>query len=126
VRDERTGRDSRRRVPHGSVQAGEGAGIPARHQARLASQSRPELIVGEREHAALRVLDQHDFPGPQQPLADRQGPDHVGGDDATGVADHVRVTVAQSEQAARIQSRVHARDHRDMQGGHPGKRLRRE
>ena len=73
---------------------------------RLKSSSR------EREHAAVGVVDEDDLLGAEQPLRDRQRADLVVGDDAAGVADHVRVALAQAEQRRRGQPRVHARDAR--------------
>ena len=46
---------------------------------------------------------------PEQALRDRQRADRVVGHDATGVADHVRVALAQSERAVDVEASVHAR-----------------
>ena len=50
-----------------------------------------EVVVGEGEHAAVGVVDEDDLLGAEQALRDRQRADLVVGDDAAGVADHVRV-----------------------------------
>ena len=57
-----------------------------------------ELVVGEREHAAVGVVDEDDLLGPEQALRDRQRADLVVGHDAAGVADHVRVALLEAEQ----------------------------
>ena len=48
----------------------------------------PKGVVGERQHAAVGVVDEDDLLGAEQPLGDRQRADLVVGDDASGVADH--------------------------------------
>jgi hypothetical protein len=63
------------------------------------------------------VVDEHDLLGAEQPLADGQRAQLVLRDDPAGVADDVRVTLGQTEQAVRVQPRVHARDHGDLLGG---------
>ena len=68
-----------------------------------------ELLVAEREHPAVGVMDEDDLPRPEQPLRDRQRADLVVGDDTAGVPDHVRISLLQPEQAEDVQSRVHAR-----------------
>ncbi len=63
------------------------------------------------------MVDEDDLLGAEQPLGDRQRADLVVGDDAAGVADHVRVALLQAEQAVGVQARVHAREHRDLARG---------
>jgi hypothetical protein len=53
-----------------------------------------------------------ELPGPQQPAADQQRPDHVVGGPATGVPDHVCVADVEPEERRGIHTRVDARqDH---------------
>jgi hypothetical protein len=58
------------------------------------------------------VMDQHNFPSVQKPLRQNERSLHVIGDNATGVADHVSVTVSQSEHLENIHTGVHARNDR--------------
>ena len=73
-----------------------------------------EVVVGERQHAAVGVVDQDDLGGPEQALADGQGPDLVVGDHAARVADDVCLAVLESEDAVDVEPGVHTRDHRDV------------
>src|SRR6266568_2462684 len=68
------------------------------------------------EHAAVGVVDQHDLPGAEQPLADGQRPDLVVGDDPAGVADHVGLAVAEAEQPVDVEAGVHACDDGKVRG----------
>ena len=79
-----------------------------------------ERVVGERQHAAVGVVDEDDLGRAEQPLADRQGPDLVVGDDAAGVPDDVRLAFLEAEDAVDVQPRVHARDHGDVLAGGSG------
>src|SRR6202035_4830237 len=65
---------------------------------------------------AVGVVDQHDLPGAEQALADRQRPDLVIGDDPAGVADHVRLPVAEAEERVDVEAGVHARDDGEVRG----------
>ena len=58
--------------------------------------------------------------GAEQALGDQQRPDDVVGDDTTGVADHVDVTLSQAEDAVHVQAGVHAGHHGDLAGGRHG------
>src|SRR5581483_4731057 len=73
-----------------------------------------ELVVGEREHPAVGVVDQHDLLRPEQALRDRERPDRVVGDDAARVADDVRVSLREPQEAVDVEARVHAGDDRDL------------
>src|SRR6516164_3912621 len=75
-----------------------------------------ELVVGDLLQAAVSVVDQDDLGRAEQPLADRQRPDHVVGDYAARVADHLRFIVADAEQAEDVEPGVHAGDHRRIRG----------
>jgi hypothetical protein len=79
-----------------------------------------ELIVGEGEHAAVGVVDEHDLAGAEQPLADDQRANLILGDDSAGIADHVRVALAEPQQPVGVQACIHARDDRDVAGGRHG------
>jgi hypothetical protein len=70
-----------------------------------------QLVVGRREHSAIRVVDQDDLAGAQKTLRDSQGSDLVVGYDASGVANHVRVTLLKPQHTVDVQARVHAGDH---------------
>jgi hypothetical protein len=83
-------------------------------------QAGPEFVVGDGHQPAPGVLDQDDLGRAQQSLADGQRPDDVRGDDAAGVPEHVGVAVAQPEQSAWIQPRVHARTTATRMAGRPG------
>ena len=73
-----------------------------------------KALVGEGEHPAVRVVDEDDLAGAEQPLADRQRPDLVVGHDAAGVADDVRLAVVQAEEAVDVEPGVHAGDDGDV------------
>src|SRR5262249_6011051 len=97
VRDKRAGLDPRYRLPNVLVEVGESLGGPGWLDSRLVLDGALELIVGEGQHAAVGVVDQHDLARPEKSLADGQGADLVVGDDAASVADHVRLTIFQAE-----------------------------
>ena len=77
-------------------------------------QLRPEPVLGDLLHAAVVVVDQHHLTGTQAPLRKRQGADHVVGDDAAGVAEDVRLAVAEAEGGEDVEPRVHAGDDRQV------------
>jgi hypothetical protein len=109
VRDERTRLDARNRLADVGVEVAEALGRPFGLDAGIVLDLLPEFVVAEREHAAVGVVDQHDFLRPEQPLRDRERADFVVGDDAARIADDVGVALAQPEQPVRVQARVHAR-----------------
>ena len=76
------------------------------------SQLGAEAVVADLLHAAVGVVDQHHLARPQLPLRDGERADHVVGDDAAGVAQHVRLAVTQPERGEDVESRVHAGDDR--------------
>ena len=65
---------------------------------------------------------EHDLLRAEQALADRQGPDLVVGDDAPGVADHVRLALVQAEGAVDVEAGVHAGQDGDVLGRGQGQR----
>src|SRR5215471_10167385 len=75
-----------------------------------------ELVVGDLLQAAVSVVDQDDLGGAEQPLANRQRPDHVVGDHPARVADHLRLLVAEAEQLEDLEPGVHAGDHGRVRG----------
>ena len=77
---------------------------------------RRQVLVPEREHPAVGVVDDHDFAGPQQPLGDDERTYGVLRDAASGVAYNVRVPNVEPEELLRVQPRVHASHHRDLPG----------
>src|SRR3954454_23907958 len=85
--DERARLDAGERLADVLVQVAERLGGPRRLDARVLLDLVPEVVVVEREHAAVRVVDEHDLFGAEEPLGDRERADLVVGDDAAGVAD---------------------------------------
>ena len=69
-----------------------------------------EAVVGERLHAAVGVMDEHHLARAEPPLGYGQRADHVVGDHAAGVAQDVRLAIAQAQGGEDVQARVHARD----------------
>ena len=60
------------------------------------------------------MVDQHHLTGTQPALGNRQRADHVVGDDAAGVAQHVRLAVAEAERGEDVEAGVHAGDDRQV------------
>jgi hypothetical protein len=110
VRDERARLDAGDGLADVGVEVGEGLGRPGRLDPGLGLDGALELVVGERQHAAVGVVDEDDLGGAEQPLADGQGPDLIVGHHAAGVADHVRLAVAQAEDGVDVEPGVHAGD----------------
>src|SRR5215472_9159085 len=94
---------------------------PRRPDAGLFLDLAHELVVGDLLQAAVSVVDQDDLGGAEQPLADRQRPDHVVGDHAARIADYLRLLVVNAEQLEDLEPGVHAGHHRYARG-----RLRRQ
>src|SRR5579871_1826187 len=116
VRHERARLDPGDRLAHVLVQVAEGLCGPRRLDPGLVLYRLLESVIGEREHAAVGVVDQDDLRGAEQPLADRQRPDLVVGDDPAGVPDDVGLTVAQAEDGVDVEPGVHAGDDGDVRG----------
>ena len=77
----------------------------------------PALIVVDRLQPAPGVLHEQDLAGLQLALADGERADHVVGDDAAGVAQYVRLAVAQPQRRDDVEARVHAGDDRQSPAG---------
>src|SRR5439155_14019899 len=58
------------------------------------------LLVGVHE-AAIRMVDDHEFPGPEQMMRYHKGAQRVIRDDSAGIADDVRISLFQSQRASR-------------------------
>jgi len=59
------------------IEIGEGLPGPGGPEPGLLLDVRLELVVGEGQHAAVGVMNQHDLVGSGQPLADGEGPDRI-------------------------------------------------
>jgi hypothetical protein len=92
----------------------EGLGGPGGTDARLLFDGLLEGVVGEGHHAAVGVVDEDDLLSTEQALADRERADLVFGYDASGVADDVRLPVAETEDRVDIQACIHTRDDGDL------------
>ena len=106
--------DAQDRLAHVGVDVGEGLDRERRRDPGRLLQLGAEAVVGDLLHAAVGVVDQHHLARAQPPLRDRQRADHVVGDDAAGVAQHVRLAVAQPERGEDVEPRVHAGDDRQL------------
>jgi hypothetical protein len=87
-----------------------------RTNAALARDRGLHLVVVEREHPAIGVMDEDDLLGAEEALRDDEGSDGVVGDDATRIADHVRVALLETEDPRRVETGIHAGEHRDLRG----------
>src|SRR5215469_136408 len=67
VRDERAGLDAGDGLADILLQVGEGLRGPRRLDPGFVLDGAPERVIGEREHAAVGVVDQDDLGGTQQP-----------------------------------------------------------
>src|SRR5262249_29438861 len=112
VRDEGACLDPRDRLTHVAFQVGEGFGRPGRLDAGVLGDARLELVIGERLHATVGVVDEDDLPGAKQPLADGERPDLVIGDDAARVPDDVGLALLEPEYPVNVEPGVHARHDR--------------
>ena len=81
-------------------------GSPLRLESDLVLDLLLEAVVGERQHAAVGVVDEDDLLGAEQPLTDGQRADLVIGHHAAGVADDVRLTIGQARGARYTSSRA--------------------
>jgi hypothetical protein len=98
------------RLPDFGIEVAEGLEGERRSQPGIRLDLGLDLIVSERLHAALAVMDEHDLGGIQQTLGDDQRPDHVIGHHPTRVADDVGVPGLEPEHRVDVQTRVHAGD----------------
>ena len=94
VRQERRAAHAQDRLAHVGVEVAEGLDRERRRDARRLLQLGAKAVVGERQHAAVGVVDQHHLARAQPPLRDGERADHVVGDHAAGVAQDVRLAVA--------------------------------
>ena len=76
--------------------------------------ARLKLVVGERQHAAVGVVDQDDLLGAEQSLTDGQRADLVVGDHTARVADDVRLAVFQAQEPVDVEPGIHARHDRNV------------
>ena len=114
VRNEGAVLDALDGLTHVLVQIGEGLGSPLGLDACLGLDTGLELVVGEGQHSAVRVVDEDDFLGAEQTLADGQRADLVIGDDSTSIANHVGFALAKPQNPVDIQSSVHAGNDGDV------------
>lgn len=77
---------------------------------------RVHFFFGSLHHAAIGVVDHHHFIGSQHVVRDEKRAQGVVGDDAAGVADHVRVLLNQA-QCGQGDARVHTGEDREMLAG---------
>ena len=107
LRDERARLDAFDRLPDVDLEIAERLRVPSRFDAGLLVQLTVKRFVAERDHAAVRVVDQDDLGRAEEPLRDCQRADRVVGRDTAGVADHMRLAFMQPEQPVHVQSSVH-------------------
>lgn len=112
--DEWAGLDAAQRLPDVLVDIGERLGRPFGLESDLVLDLLLEAVVGERQHAAVGVVDEDDLPGAEQSLADGQRANLVVGHHTAGIADDVRLALRQAKGAIHVESGVHARDDRDV------------
>ena len=74
-----------------------------------------EAVVGDQLQAAVGVVDEHDLLGPEAALRDRERADHVVGDHAARVPEHVRLAVVEPQRREDVEPAVHARDDREAE-----------
>src|SRR5262245_47122624 len=115
-----------RRLDRGDVVAdtllevGEGKEVDAgRVDTALGRQLVAQVVIGEREHAAVGVVHHGELVRAEQLGGDDEGTDGVVRCAAAGVADHVRVADVEAERLLGVDARIHARQHREVLGrGH--------
>src|SRR5439155_2977806 len=79
------------------------------------------ILVLEGEHAAVRVVDEHDLLGREQALRYRKRSDRILGGRTARVADDVRVALLQAQDLVHVEPRVHAGEYRHVLGRGQGK-----
>ena len=79
-----------------------------RTDADFIGDARLHLVIAKGEHPAVRVMDQDDLVGAEQPLGDRQGANGVIGGDPAGVADDVSIAFLQAQNLVDMQAGIHA------------------
>src|SRR5690606_18821938 len=76
-----------------------------------------QQVIREREHAAARVVNQHELLRVQQMVGDDQVANRVLVDDAAGVANDVRVAGLKAKQILDVDAGIHAGHHGKPLGG---------
>ena len=74
-------------------------------------------LVGEELHAAVGVMDDEPLGGAEQLVRDDDGPDRIVAGAAAGIADDVRVTLAETGVLRRVEPGVHAGEDPEPSGG---------
>src|SRR5262245_53377703 len=110
VGNERTRLDSCDRLANVLFEIIERLSRPLRLHTRFVLNLPPEIVVPERQHAAMRVENEHNLFSPDETLRDRKRTDFVVGDDTAGIADHVSIAFFEPQQGLRVQACIHARD----------------
>lgn len=97
-----------------SVDIPEGEEMRGRNRSRssLILDSGTHIFFSRLHHAAIRVVDHHEFLRAKQVMRDKQRTQGIVRDDAAGVPNDVRIARFESKCADR-QTRIHAREHRD-------------
>jgi hypothetical protein len=94
MRNVRAVLDASNRLANISVQIVERFSCPFWLLANFGADAFLEVIVGESEHSTIGVMDQDDFFGTEQALADCQGSDFICGNHATGITNYVGLPLA--------------------------------
>lgn len=68
-----------------------------------------EIAFVNQVQATVGVVNQHDLSRAQLVLTQRQGPQHIVGNQPTGIAQNVRLTRLKAEGDTHLDTRVHAR-----------------
>jgi hypothetical protein len=76
-----------------------------------------QLLVAERRHATVRVVKKDDLIGVHQSLRDHEAANGVLGRHPSGVADHVRIALLETEHLCWVESGVHAGEDGDPARG---------
>ena len=69
--------------------------------------TRAKVLLSGLHEAAIGVIDDHELLGSEEVVRDQEGAERIVGNDATGVADDVRVAGLEAECADR-EARIHA------------------
>src|ERR1700730_880787 len=114
--DEGAGLDSGDRLAHALFEVREGLEPERRADAGVLLDLGADLVVLERQHAAVGVMDEDDLLGAQQPLRDRPRPDRIGGGDAAGIAEDMGIPFLEPQDPADVQPGVHASEDEQLLG----------
>lgn len=77
-------------------------------------------LVGEGQHAAVRVVDDEPLLRPQQLVGDDEGTDRLLVHPAACVADHMGIALGQARKLRRVQTGVHAGHDGEFSAGRDG------